>query len=60
MDNNKINDKEESSKTHKTDNIIRCEICGTSYHKSNKARHEQTRKHKDVKYIWIDRIEITR
>ena len=57
MGENKINNKEEQSKHN---HMIRCEVCGTIYHKSNRARHEKTKNHNDVKYIWIDRIEITR
>jgi hypothetical protein len=57
MGENKIINKDEQTKHN---NNIRCEICGTIYHKSNRARHERTKKHKDVKYVWIDRIEILR
>ena len=58
MSDNKNIDKEEQNKNN--NNKVRCEICGSFYYKSNHARHVQTRKHNDIKYVWIDRIEIIR
>ena len=37
-----------------------CEICGSIYNKKNRTRHLQTEKHKQAKYIWQERFEITR
>ena len=38
-----------------------CEICGSIYNKkNNRVRHLQTEKHKQAKYIWQERFEITR
>ena len=42
-----------------TDNIV-CEICGSCYNKRNKARHLKSRKCQQVKYVWVERFEITR
>jgi hypothetical protein len=37
-----------------------CEICGSCYNKKNKARHLKTRKCQAVKYVWVERFEISR
>ena len=41
------------------DRIV-CEICGSCYYKKNKARHLKSRKCQAVKYLWMERFEITR
>ena len=41
------------------DRIV-CEICGSCYNKKNKARHLKSRKCQAVKYLWMERFEITR
>ena len=48
--------KEEKPKTDK----IMCEICGSLYNKKNKARHLKSKKCRQVKYVWVERFEITR
>ena len=40
------------------DRIV-CEICGSCSFK-NKARHLKSRKCRQVRYIWVERFEITR
>ena len=52
----KGSDKEEKPKV---DNII-CEICGSCYNKKNKARHVRSKKCRQVRYVWVERFEITR
>ena len=42
-----------------TDKIV-CEICGSCYNTRNKARHLKSRKCQQVKYVWVERFEITR
>jgi len=53
MENNR---KEEKNANEK----VRCEICGTVYNKRNKARHLKTKKCRQVRYVWVERFEITR
>jgi hypothetical protein len=43
----KIAEKEGKVETQKE----RCNICGATYHKSNRARHKRTRKHNDADFI---------
>ena len=50
------NRKEEKPKTYR----IVCEICGSCYNKKNKARHLKSKKCLAVKYVWVERFEITR
>jgi len=52
----KLHPKEEKPQT---DRIV-CEICGSCYNKKNKARHLKSRKCQQVKYVWMDRFEISR
>ena len=60
MDNTKIIDKEGTNRNNNNNNKDICEICGSAIYKSNKIRHEQTKKHKDVKYLWTERFEIVK
>ena len=59
MNNKEIIDKEENNKNNKNSKFI-CEVCGNTLYKSNKKRHERTTKHKEIKYLWTERFEITR
>ena len=43
----KINEKVEKPAHHKE----LCNVCGSSYHPSGRARHLRTKKHKDADYI---------
>ena len=52
----KDNPKEEKPQNYR----IVCEICGSCYNKKNKARHLKSRKCQAVKYVWVERFEITR
>jgi hypothetical protein len=44
----------------KSQSIEQCELCGSVYHRKNRARHIQTAKCKRARYIWCDRFEIKR
>ena len=52
----KDNDNEDKPKTFK----LICEICGSCYNKRNKARHLKSNKCRQVRYVWVERFEITR
>ena len=52
----KDNDNEDKPKTFK----LICEICGSCYNKRNKARRLKSNKCRQVRYVWVERFEITR
>ena len=60
MSDNKNNNKENTENKKQTDNTIICEICGSRYYRTNRTRHEKTKKHTDAKYVWLERFEIIR
>jgi hypothetical protein len=37
-----------------------CSICGSTFYRNNKLRHERSKRHNDVKYLWIEKFEIIR
>ena len=49
------NAKDEKPKT----DMMLCEMCGSIYNKRNKARHLRSNKCKRVRYIWMERFEVT-
>ena len=54
------NNRKEEKKTTNANERVLCEICGTVYNKRNKARHLKSRKCRQVRYVWVERFEITR
>ena len=60
MDNTKTIVKEEKNKNNNKNNKFICDVCGNTLYKSNKMRHEQTKKHNEIKYLWTERFEISR
>ena len=60
MNNKGIIDNEEKNKNNNKNNKFICEVCGNTLYKSNKKRHERTKKHNEIKYIWMERFEVIR
>ena len=48
------------AKGQKTSDTVQCELCGSIYCRKNRARHVQTTKCKQARYVWCDRFEIKR
>lgn len=42
------------------DKKIKCNICGAEVWSNGMKRHEKSKKHKEVKYLWLEKFEIYR
>jgi hypothetical protein len=54
------NDDEQVIKKKRDYPMMICCICGSKFYRNNKLRHERSKRHNDVKYLWLEKFEIIR